>query len=57
MEELRTKGQLRHYTQNCEEENKQQLTVVSPTTCTILLPDIFYFNITLNTATCFDGNV
>jgi hypothetical protein len=31
-----------------------QPTVPSPTKCTILFPDILYFNITLNTATCFD---
>jgi hypothetical protein len=31
-----------------------QLVTLSPTACTILFPDILYYNITLNTATCFD---
>jgi hypothetical protein len=36
----------------CTADN--QLTILSPTKCTILFPDIFYFSITYNTATCFD---
>jgi hypothetical protein len=31
------------------------LTTLSPTKCTILFPDILYYNITLNTDTCFDS--
>jgi hypothetical protein len=31
-----------------------QLTTLSPTKCTTLFPDILYYNITLNAATCFD---
>jgi hypothetical protein len=31
-----------------------ELTTLSPTKCTILFPDILYYNTTLNTPTCFD---
>ena len=31
-----------------------QITKLSPTKCTVLFPDILYYNITLITATCFD---
>jgi hypothetical protein len=31
-----------------------QLTTLSPIKCTVLFPGILYYNITLNTATCFD---
>ena len=30
-----------------------RLTTLSPTKCTVLSPDISYYNITLNAATCF----
>jgi hypothetical protein len=32
----------------------KQLTTLNPTKCTILFSDISYYNITLNTAICFD---
>jgi hypothetical protein len=32
-----------------------QLTTLRPTKCTILFPDILYYNIAWNTATCFDS--
>jgi hypothetical protein len=31
-----------------------QITTLGPTKCTIFFPDILYYNVTLNTATCFD---
>jgi hypothetical protein len=30
------------------------ITTLSPTQCAILIPDILYYNVSLNTATCFD---
>jgi hypothetical protein len=37
---------------SCTVDN--QLTTLSRTKCTVLFPDILYYSITLNTATCFD---
>jgi hypothetical protein len=31
-----------------------QVTTLSPTKCTVLFPDILYYNISLNTPACFD---